>query len=113
ILDLIPNTRNTSWNNRVNRILEDAMVDVSEAPILLSPTTYSNAAMSGTRANRTKNIQSKLACNKGVRKMRIVVKINPEIKSEEPDTSMELSISTSFVMSITPAATGQAHNFAT
>ena len=112
MLVLIPNPRNRSWNNRVNRILEDAMVDVSEAPILLSPTTYSNAAMSGTRENRTKNIQSTLACNEGVRKMRIVVRINPEIKSEEPDTSMELCLSTSFVMSITPAANVKADSIA-
>ena len=91
-LVLIPNPRNKSWNKRVNRILEDAIVDVSEAPILLSPTTYSNAANRGTREKRIKNIQSTLVGNEGVRKMRIVVKINPEIKSEAPDTSMELCL---------------------
>jgi hypothetical protein len=114
-LVLIPNPRNKSWNKRVNRILEDAMVDVSEAPILLSPTTYSNAANSGNREKRTKNIQSRLdneLDNEGVRKMRIVAKINPEIKSEAPDTSMGLCLSTSLVMSITPAANVKADSIA-
>jgi hypothetical protein len=39
-LALIPKARKTSWKSNVNRILEDAMVEVSEAPILLSPMTY-------------------------------------------------------------------------
>jgi hypothetical protein len=58
MLVLIPIPRKRSWKNRVNRILEDAMVEVTEAAILLSPTTYSSAAASGTRENRAKNIQS-------------------------------------------------------
>lgn len=108
----IPNPRKRSWNSRVNRILEDAIVDVSEAPILLSPTTYSKAADNGKRENMSKNIQSTCGCNKGVHIMRIDVKINPEIKSEAPDTSTELCFSTNLVISITPAANVKADSIA-
>lgn len=41
---LIPKARKASWKSNVNRILEDAMVEVSEAPILPSPIAYKNAA---------------------------------------------------------------------
>ena len=108
----IPNPQKRSWNSRVNRTLEAAMVDVSEAPILLSPTTYSNAADNGKRENRNKNIQSTCECNEGVHIMRIDVKINPEIKSEAPDTSTELCFSTNLVISITPAANVKADSIA-
>lgn len=44
--------------------------------------------------------------------MRIAVKIGPEIKSEAPDTSLELCISTNLVMNITPAAKAIAESIA-
>ncbi|MGB6672098.1 MAG: hypothetical protein WBE34_06670 [Candidatus Nitrosopolaris sp.] len=114
MLVLIPIPRKRSWKKRVNRILEDAMVEVSEAPILLSPTTYSRAVASGTTENKAKNIQFlTVACNvEDGHRMRIAVKIRPEIKSEAPDTSLELCISTNLVMNITPAAKAIAESIA-
>ena len=88
--------------------------EVSEAPILLSPTTYSSAAASGTRENRAKNIQS-LTPGYNVEdghRMRIAVKIRPEIKSEAPDTSLDLCLSTNLVMNITVAAKAIAESIA-
>ena len=113
-LVLIPNPRKRSWNNSVNRILEDARVEVSEAPILLSPTTYRNAAANGTREKEIKNIQFPISGRdvEDVHRMRIAAKIKPEMKSEAPDTSMELCLSTSLVMNITPAAKVKAERIA-
>ncbi|MDQ6668331.1 MAG: hypothetical protein M3Y53_08925, partial [Thermoproteota archaeon] len=47
-----------SCNNRVNKILEDAIVEVSDAPILSRPITYSNAAARGNREKDIKYIHS-------------------------------------------------------
>lgn len=112
-LALIPKTRKRSWKNNVNRILEDAMVEVSEAPILLSPITYKNAATRGTKEKKTKNIKLPIpGCDAAIRGMRIAAKIKPEMNSEPPDTSMELCLSTSLVMNIIPAAKVKAENIA-
>jgi hypothetical protein len=114
MLVLIPIPRTRSWKNRVNRILEDPMVEVSEAPILLSPTTYSSPAASGARENRAKNIQSLTpgyVVEDGHR-MRFAVKIRPEIKSEAPYTSLEPCLSTNLVMNITHAVKAIAESIA-
>ena len=37
-----PSSLKTSWKRRVSKMLEDAIVEVSEAPILLRPMTYNN-----------------------------------------------------------------------
>jgi hypothetical protein len=103
-LALIPKARKTSWKSNVNRIFEDAMVEVNEAPILLSPITYKNAAAIGTKEKKTKTVKLPIPGYDVVRGMRIAARIKPEIKSEPPDTSMELCLSTSLVIKIMPAA---------
>lgn len=112
-LALIPKARKISWKSNVNRILDDAMVEVSEAPILLSPMTYKNAAVIGTKENKTKNIKLPIpGYDVAIRGMRIAARIKPEMRSELPDTSMELCLSRSFVMNIMPAAKLKAEHIA-
>jgi hypothetical protein len=53
-----PSPLKRSCKNRVNKILEDAIVKVSDAPILSGPTTYSNAAARGNREKDIKYIHS-------------------------------------------------------
>src|SRR5215467_866801 len=112
-LALIPNARNTSWKSNVNRILEEAMVEVSEAPILPSPITYKNAAAIGTKEKITNNIKLSIpGYDVAIRGIRIAARIKPEMRSEPPDTSMELCLSTSLVMNIMPAAKVKAEHIA-
>jgi hypothetical protein len=112
-LALIPKARKASWKSNVNRILEDAMVEVSEAPILPSPITYKNAAAIGTKENRTKNIKLSIpGYDHVVRGTRIAARIKPEMRSEPPDTSSGLCLSTSMVMNIIPAAKVRAEHIA-
>jgi hypothetical protein len=112
-LALIPKARKTSWKSNVNRILEDAMVEVSEAPILLSPMTYKNAAAIGTKEKKTKNIKLPIpGYDVAIRGMRNAARIKPEMRSELPDTSMELCLSTSLVMNIIPAPKVKAEHIA-
>ena len=93
-------------------MLEDAIVEVSEAPILLRPMTYNNAASRGTRENTIRYAQSSIfKCDVEVADI-ITAKIKPEINNEAPDTSRGLCVSTSFVISITPAAKAKAETIA-
>jgi len=87
-------------------MLEDAIVDVREAPILFNPVTYSSAAK---RGNKEKVIKYINRGNEGVdtcvfNRTRIATNINPEIKSDAPDTSKGVCFSTSLVIIMTPAA---------
>lgn len=87
-------------------MFEDAIVDVGEAPILFSPVTYSSAAK---RGNKEKVIKYINRGNEGVDtcvfdRTRIATNINPEIKSDAPDTSTGECFSTSLVIIMTPAA---------
>ena len=67
------------------------MVEVSEAPILPSPITYKNEAAIGTKEKRTKNIKLSIpGYDVTIRGIRIAARIKPEMRSEPPDTSMEL-----------------------
>jgi hypothetical protein len=98
----------------VNKILEDAIVEVSEAPILSSPITYSNAAASGKREKDIKYIHSGTVGIDvwDVDRIRIVANINPEIKSEAPVTSIVVCLLTSSVITITPPAKANAESIA-
>ena len=109
-----PSPLKRSCKNRVNKILEDAIVEVSEAPILSSPITYSNAAASGKRENDTKNTHSGTVGIDvwDVDRIRRVAKINPEIKSEAPVTSIVVCLLTSLVITITPPAKANADSIA-
>lgn len=84
------------------------MVEVSEAPILPSPITYKNAAAMGTKENKL----SIPGYDHPIRGMRIAARIKPEMRSEPPDTSMGLCLSTSLVMNIIPAAKVRAEHIA-
>ena len=44
---LIPSWVNSIWRINVNNILEDAIVDVNEAPILFIPSTYNIVPIKG------------------------------------------------------------------
>jgi hypothetical protein len=103
-----------SCKNRVNKILEDAIVEVSDAPILSRPTTYSNAAARGNREKDIKYIHSGIVGIdvSDVDKIRIVAKINPEIRSEAPVTSIEVCLLTNLVIAITPPAKANAESIA-
>ena len=98
----------------MNKILEDDIVEVSEAPILSSPITYSNAAASGKRENNTKNIHSGAVGIDvwDVDRIRRIAKINPEIKSEAPVTSIVVCLLTSLVITIVPPAKANADTIA-
>jgi hypothetical protein len=89
-----PSPLKRSCNNRVNKILEDAIVEVSEAPILSRPTTYSNAAARGNREKDIKYIHLEIVGIdvSDVDRIRIVAKINPEIRSEAPVTSIDVCL---------------------
>lgn len=108
----IPTSLKTSCKKRVIKILEDAIVDVREAPILLRPITYNNAASRGTKENKIRYTQfSILKC--GIEVVDIIpAKIKPEINNEAPDTSRGLWVSTSFVIIITPAPKAKAETIA-
>ena len=108
----MPNSLKTSCKRIVSKILEDAIVEVREAPILLRPMTYNNAASRGTGENKIRYSQS-LISKCGVEDTNIMaVKIKPEINNEAPETSKGLCISTSFVISIVPAAKAKAETMA-
>src|SRR5438105_2072543 len=99
-----PSPLKRSYKNRVNKMLEVAIVEVSEAPILSRPTTYSNAAARGSSEKDIKYIHSEIV---GIDvwdsdKIRIVAKINPEIRSEAPVTSIDVCLLTNLVIAITP-----------
>jgi len=110
----IPSPLKRSCKNRVNKILEDAIVEVSEAPILSSPITYSNAAASGKRENNTNNMHSGTVGTDiwDVDRTSRIAKINPEIKSEAPVTSIVVCLLTSLVITITPPAKANADSIA-
>ena len=106
-LALIPKARNTSWKSNVNRILEEAMVEVSEAPILLSPITYKNAAAIGTKEKRTNNIKLSIpGYDVAIRGIRIAARIKPEMRSEPPDTSMAAKVKAEHIASKSPNVKG-------
>lgn len=89
------------------------MVEVSEAPILQSPITYKNAAAIGTKEKKTKKIKLPIpGYDAAIRGMRIAARIKPEMRSEPPDTSMELCLSRRLVMNIIPAAKVKAEHIA-
>jgi hypothetical protein len=98
-LALIPNPFKTSCKKMVHNMLEDAIVDVREAP-QFNPVTYSSAAK---RGNKEKVIKYINRGNEGVdtcvfNRTRIATNINPEIKSDAPDTSKGVCFSTSLVI---------------
>jgi hypothetical protein len=67
----------------------------------------------GTKENKTKNRKLSIpGYDHPIRGMRIATRIKPEMRSERPDTSMGLCLSTSLVMNIIPAAKVRAEHIA-
>ena len=65
-------------------MFEDAIVEVSEAPILLRPMTYNNAASREYTENTIRYAQSSIfKCDVEVADI-ITAKIKPEINNEAP-----------------------------
>ncbi|MGB7953090.1 MAG: hypothetical protein WCF23_03845, partial [Candidatus Nitrosopolaris sp.] len=95
-----PSPLKRSCKNRVNKILEDAIVEVSDAPILSRLSTYSNAAARGNREKDIRYIHTGIVGIdvSDVDKIRIVAKINPEIRSEAPVTSIAVCLLTNLVI---------------
>jgi hypothetical protein len=88
----------------VNKIEEDAIVEVSDAPIPLNPNTYSKAAKRGNNENNNKITQSHIDRLTAEDSHKITTNIKPEVRREAPVTSIVEYFETSFVIKIIPDA---------
>jgi hypothetical protein len=125
---LMPNSFNASCIITVISILEDPMVDVRDAPILLKPVEYDNEPINGSNENNKKiiilNINGSLSKdtsfdgntawsapydNPAIIKP---TRIKPEVNIDAPATSIDEYLKVSLVRKSTPTAKPKAERIA-
>lgn len=126
---LIPNSLNISCSITVTSILEDPIVDVSDAPILLNPVEYDKEPINGSNE---KNKKTTTLNTKGCPKANISLdgnislsaaydiipttikptRIKPEVSIDAPATSKDEEIVVSLVRKMTPPAKPMAESIA-
>jgi hypothetical protein len=128
-----PISTNRSWAMRVIMMLEEPMVAVRDAPILLRPVEYDNDPINGSNENAIKITMMIISCwlfsilkasmnvppgdeycisTNNTPVIINPIRINPEISIEEAATSIDECLETNFVRKRTPKANPTAESIA-